>query len=335
MEQGKKIARILTQLGCPCTCVGCRVAPQLTKYDYNLKNIAQLQRVARLLPNVSASLKIGSKITMTESDEAHFSLFVRNNIRNFIELKLYHSAMANAPKLSAMIGIDTDGEAQTVQLTELPHMIIGGQTGGGKSVLLNTIIMSLCCYNKPTDLGVILIDPKRLEFNKFKTLPHLVTPVINEIDEAKLTLIRLVAEMEQRYIELESMGLTKNNGYFKHLVVVIDELSDLILCGDDEIKKLLIRLLQKARACGITIICATQSVRAKILDGNMLANAPSRVALTCANVRESMLILGHKGAENLQGKGDAILRTADGKECRVQVPYITDNDINLLLRCTK
>ena len=328
IQQGQKIAKIITKLGYECYCVDGRTAPQLTKYDFNLKNILHLQKVARIIPNLSALIK--KKLTMTESSEAHFSLFVSNSIRNFIELKRLGLFMKQAPKLSAMIGVDTDGIAQTVKLEDMPHMIVGGQSGGGKSVLLSSVIMSLCCYNSPKDLGLVLIDAKRLEFNKFKKLPHLITPVINEVEDAKTVLIRLVGEMEARYEALEMLGLSKNDGHLKQIVVVIDELSDLIL-NDDEIKSLLVRLLQKARACGMTFICATQSVRAKVLDGNMLANAPCRVALTCANVRESMLIIGHKGAESLQGKGDAILKTADGKEYRLQIPYITNEDISVLI----
>ena len=330
IKEGQKIAKIITSLGCNCYCVGGRTAPQLTKYDFNLKNIMHLQKVARLIPNLTALLH-GTKVYMTESSEAHFSLFVQNKIRTFIELKRLGLSMKQAPKMSALIGVDTNGEIQTVELENMPHMIIGGQTGGGKSVLLNTVILSLCCYNKPTDLGLVLIDPKRVEFNKFKGLPHLIMPILNEIDSIELALIRLVAEMESRYNTLSDLGLAKNSGHFKHICVIIDELSDLVLSENDRIKPLLIRLLQKARACGITVICATQSVRAKVLDGNMLANAPTRVALACANVRESILILGHKGAENLQGKGDAILKTAEGKEYRLQVPYITDSDILTLM----
>ena len=145
-------------------------------------------------------------------------------------------------------------------------------------------------------------------------------------------LAELVEEMEQRYYTLSKLNRTKNNGEFKKIVLVIDELTDLVMTNK-EVKSLLIRILQKGRACGIHCIIGTQSPRATILDGVTLANLPSRLALTCASVRESCLILGHKGAEQLTGKGDAILKTPESTtETRLQAPYISDSDITKLIK---
>ena len=329
MYTGESIAKQITAFGYPCEFIKHTIAPQIIKYYFNLKNILHLQRIKKITDNLTALT--GLKVEYKPTNEAHFSLEIQRETRQTINITEYAQTMKQANPYSAIIGTDTNGKHTTATLDDLTHLLIAGTTGSGKSVSLNNIIISLLCYNKPQKLGLVLIDIKQVEFNIYKNAPHLIAPVCTDTTTAKSILLALVEEMERRYTILKELGKEKNNGEFKKIVVVIDELSDLIL-SDETIKLPIIRLLQKARACGIHLIIATQSPRAKILDGVMLANLPSRLALTCASVRESILILGHKGAEQLTGKGDALLKLpSTTTETRVQVPYISKQQIKKLL----
>ena len=326
---GESIAEQITAFGIPCNFIEYTTAPQIITYYFNLKNILHLQKIKKITDNLTALT--GLKVDYKPTNKAHFSLEIQRETRQNLNITAYAETMKKANPYSIIIGTDTEGKNNTATLDDLTHLLIAGTTGSGKSVCLNNIIISLLCYNKPQNLGLILIDIKQVEFNTYKNAPHLISPICTDTATAKAVLLALVDEMEKRYTILKELGKEKNNGEFKKIAVIIDELSDLILT-DETLKTPIIRLLQKARACGIHLIIATQSPRAKILDGVMLANLPTRIALTCANVRESMLILGHKGAEQLTGKGDALYKTqSTTNEKRVQIPYISKEQIKKLL----
>lgn len=324
---GECIAKQLNECGIDCIFNNFQISPQIISYYFKLKDpqkITKALKLGEVLTNWSGQKmecanKDGFFIVTTPTPERQTI-----NITKFKHLK-------KAEHYSIILGVDETGTPQARTIDELTHLLIAGTTGSGKSVCLNSIIIGLCCYNKPQDLGVILIDPKQVEFNIYNKLPHLITPVITETEQASNILEQLHEEMERRYFILNSLGKEKNGGEFKKIIVVIDELADLIL-SNKNIKDLLIKLLQKARAAGIHFIVATQSPRATILNGLLLANLPSRLALTCASTRESLLILGHKGAEKLTGKGDAILKTPQSiEEIRLQIPLITKQQIKKLI----
>lgn len=323
---GEGIANVLSNWGLECVFNKCTLSPQSIKYIFTLKNVLDLQKIKKITPNLSALLH--EQATFNEDySEGHFSISLNRAERKFVKLKEFGVELSNSQQNTIIFGLDGKNEPKKATLKDLPHLLIAGSTGSGKTVALNSYILELCCYNNPNNLGLVLIDLKRNEFCRFEKLPHLLTDVVYDSETARNVLDWLVQEMETRY---ETMQKTKDFS-FKTICVVIDELADLVM-QDTECKTLLIRLLQKSRACDMHIIISTQSPRAKLLDGLMLANLPARLALTCSNVRESMLILGHKGAEQLQGKGDSILKLPNStQEFRVQVPFITDNEINKLL----
>lgn len=325
---GESIANTLTGWGYPCQFVDYTIAPQVVRYNFNLLNILQLPKIKRLCETLSALAK--TKVDYDTSTTSHFALLFTRKERGLIELDNFASALSTAKPYTLAIGRSTNGTNILADLDNLTHILVAGTTNAGKSVLLNDLIISLCWYNKPKDLKMILIDAKKVEFSKYNYLPHLFTNVITEIPQVKRALNGLLKEMEHRYKILAKHHKEKNTGEFPKIVCVIDELSDIVL-QDAEIKPLLVRLLQKARASGIHFIVATQSPRAKILDGVMLANLPTRIALTCANVRESTLILGHKGAEKLNFMGDAIINSPTIPEQRFQAPYISTNRIKEIL----
>ena len=303
------------------------ITPQTLKYYFKLQDPRQIKKALKL----NDILTNWSGQTMECTNENGFLCITTPTterqttpITKFIHLK-------DGDPNSVIIGVDEQGNPQSRTIDELTHLLIAGTTGSGKSVCLNSIIIGLCCYNNPKDLGIILIDPKKVEFNIYNKLPHLLTPIVTETQQTEKILNNLVQEMETRYKIMQSLDIEKNNGHFKKIIVIIDELADLVLANKN-IKNLLIKLLQKSRAAGIHFIVATQSPRASILNGLILANLPSRLALTCASARESMLILGHKGAEKLTGAGDAIFKSPKSiKEIRVQIPLITKQQIRKLL----
>lgn len=325
---GESIAEQLNAWNIPCAFSCLTVAPQLIKYNFILQDFTKLQKAKRLAENLTAWSGQTANIKTTAGG---FAVELARSERQFINLNEYAETLEKAEAFSLALGTNTNGEHITATLDDLTHLLIAGTTGGGKSVILNNIIISLTAYNTAERLALFLIDAKRVEFSKFENLPHLASRIISEPEQAKQTFLNLIDIMEVRYKKLEQIKREKAGGLFKKIVVIVDELTDLIQ-QDASIKPLLTRLLQKSRAAGIHFILATQSPRANILDGVTLANLPSRLALKCASVRESMLILGHGGAEKLNGKGDAIYKpqnTTD--EARLQAPFITAEQIKNII----
>ena len=326
---GESIAEQFTAWGVGAEFVGHTISPQIITYYFNLKNPLQLQKVKRMAENLGASMRC--VVTFSTCSSADFCLQVAREDKRIINIKEFAGIMRTAPAYSGIIGTDTDNRQRVETLDNLTHLLIAGTTGSGKSVAVNSFLMSLLCYNQPQNLGLLLIDLKRVEFAQFQKVPHLIKPIATEPHEALELLEWLTEEMHARYQVMAKHGITKNQGEFKKILLVIDELSDLILTAPAT-RSILVKLLQKARACGIHVVVATQSPRAKILDGVMLANLPSRLALTCSNSRESVLILGHKGAEKLTGRGDAILKLPNSTtETRLQVPFISPEQIKKLI----
>ena len=322
---GEGIAETMGQLGTPVEFLKLDFAPQLLTYHFNLLNFNCLSRLDKDLKKLE--MIIHTPITRTTSTTGHFAIILPREEREIVR----SLTLTDTPQ-AINFGKDTTNNIITAKLQDLPHLLVAGTTGSGKSIALNSYIMDLCWLNAPSNLGLILIDLKQCEFNIFNDLPHLMCDIVNDSDTAENTLLWLVDEMERRYKVMASNHTDTNNGLFKPIVLVVDELADLIL-QNENCRTLLIKLLQKARACDIHVIVATQSPRAKYLDGLMLANLPSRVCLTCSNVRESMLILGHKGGEQLTGKGDCIIKlNGSTTEYRVQTPFISKQEIEKLLK---
>jgi S-DNA-T family DNA segregation ATPase FtsK/SpoIIIE len=328
--KGESINEALNHWGIDSQFIKLSQSPQIVKYYFKLNDPQQITKALKL----NKALNVWSGLNVECSQDGGFFCITTPTIdRPVISITNFKDIKPNNYQI--ILGIDENGQPQTKTIEELTHLLVAGTTGSGKSVCLNSIIMGLACYNKPEDLGLILIDPKRVEFKIFENLPHLIAPIITEQADAEKVLNELINKMESRYYTLEKHKLKKNNGEFKKIIIIIDELADLVL-DNKNIKNLLIRLLQKARAAGIHFIIATQSPRASILSGLLLANIPSKMALTCASTRESVLILGHKGAEQLTGKGDAILKTPQStEEKRIQIPLITNKQIEKLINGRK
>ena len=237
-------------------------------------------------------------------------------------------------KLPIALGKNISGSPIVSDLTSMPHLLIAGTTGSGKSVCINTIILSLLFRHTPEKCKFILIDPKMLELSTYEGVPHLLCPVITEAKKAASVLGWVVKEMESRYRLMTKEGVRNIDGYnLKHklpmpyIVVVVDEMSDLMLVAGKEIENYIQKLSQMARAAGIHIIMATQRPSVDVITGTIKANFPTRISFQVTSKIDSRTILGEQGAEQLLGKGDMLYMSSANRIVRIHAPFVADNEI--------
>ena len=259
-------------------------------------------------------------------------------LRSVIESDRFRKIAAK-DSLPVALGEDTAGEPVASDLSSLPHLLIAGATGSGKSVCINTIVASLLMTCPPDRLRMLMVDPKRVELTPFNGIPHLVTPVIVDADDVLVVLKAAQNEMLRRYKKLEEIGARNLEAYNRkaseHMpffVIIIDELADLMMAAAYEVEQALVRLAQLGRATGIHLILATQRPSVNVVTGLLKANIPARVAFAVASQVDSRVILDAVGAEKLLGKGDALLLTSDSpKPVRVQGTYVSDAEIEAVV----
>ena len=262
------------------------------------------------------------------------------SLRGVIETSVFQK-LAVKSKLTLALGKGAGGEAGVADLTKMPHLLIAGATGSGKTVCLNAIIACLLMQNTPDELRFIMIDPKRVELTPYNSIPQLAVPVIVSIDKAIEALRWLNQEMDNRYQELARAGVRNIEGYNKtrsgknkmpYLVLVIDELADLMMAGFDEVEHILCRLAQLARAIGIHLIVATQRPSVDVVTGLIKANFPTRLSFAVTSQVDSRTILDSVGAEKLLGKGDMLYAPTDAaKPKRLQGCFVADSEIERLV----
>ncbi|WP_457571317.1 DNA translocase FtsK [Desulfovulcanus sp.] len=265
-------------------------------------------------------------------------------LREIIESKVYTQAKA---KLPLALGKDIQGQPRVADLAKMPHLLVAGATGAGKSVCLNSLILSLLFRSAPDEVQLLLVDPKRIELSVYNDLPHLVHPVVTDMSLAKTALDWAVYEMEQRYEAMAILGVRNIEGYnqklssfgqnipeqFKdlkpipYLVIIIDELADLMLTAAKEVEVSIVRLAQLARAAGIHLILATQRPSVDVVTGIIKANFPSRIAFQVSSKHDSRTILDAVGAEYLLGQGDMLFKTSGGHLMRIHGAYVGDQEI--------
>ncbi len=237
--------------------------------------------------------------------------------------------------LAFAIGKDIAGKPVVADLAKMPHLLVAGQTGSGKSVMINDILTSMLYRNSPSDLKLILVDPKTVELTPYNDIPHLLTPVITEPEKCISALKWSVAEMERRYRTLAEhkkrnigeYNALKDTDSMPYIVIVIDELADLMMMAARDVEALIVRIAQKARAVGIHLILATQRPSVDVITGLIKANVPARIAFTTASQVDSRTIIDQIGSEKLLGRGDMLLLTSDmPKPKRVQAAFISDEE---------
>ena len=275
------------------------------------------------ISTIPGSNTIGIELPNTYRENVYLSEIVSSN-----------SFSGKQAKLPIALGKNISGLAIVGDLASMPHLLIAGTTGSGKSVCINTIILSLLYKHGPDKCKFILIDPKMLELSAYEGIPHLLCPVITEAKKAASVLGWVVKEMENRYKLMTRVGVKNIDGYnaknkisMPYIVVIVDEMSDLMLVAGKEIENYIQKLSQMARAAGIHIIMATQRPSVDVITGTIKANFPTRVSFQVSSKIDSRTILGEQGAEQLLGKGDMLYMTSANKMIRIHGPFVSEGEI--------
>ncbi|HBM6624067.1 TPA: DNA translocase FtsK, partial [Enterococcus faecium] len=277
---------------------------------------------------------------------------VPNGKISMVSFREIIEAQPNHPDklLEVPLGRDVSGRVQTADLSKMPHLLVAGSTGSGKSVAINGIITSILMRAKPHEVKLMMIDPKMVELNMYNGIPHLLTPVVTNPRKAAQALQKVVQEMEERYEKFAATGVRNISGYnefvqqknlengTKHptlpfIVVIVDELADLMMVASNEVEDAIIRLAQMARAAGIHMILATQRPSVDVITGIIKANVPSRMAFAVSSGTDSRTIIDSNGAEKLLGRGDMLfLPMGENKPIRVQGAFISDHEVERVVQ---
>lgn len=322
---------------------GANIGPRVTQYTLKPPSGVKLSKITALESNIALDLGAHT-IRMEAPIPGQKAVGVEVPNRKYATVRV--SSILNDPEwgslrnpLGVVIGKDISGRAVVGALDKMPHLLVAGQTGSGKSVMINALLTSLLYRNSPADLKLILVDPKQVEMAPYEDIPHLLTPVITEPEKCISALKWAVAEMERRYRTLkeakkrnigEYNELKKEEG-MPYIVIVIDELADLMMVAARDVEALIVRIAQKARAVGIHLVLATQRPSVDVITGLIKANVPARIAFTVNSQVDSRTIIDGVGAEKLLGLGDMLYLTTDmAKPRRVQGALITDEETNKL-----
>lgn len=349
-EKSAEIENTLLQFKIGVKMMGEKVGPTVVQYRLEPDDGVKLSKIENLKKDLTLSLKAKSiRIQAPIPGLGLVGIEVPNDKRDMIGIRevLEHPSFLNfKPNLALIIGKDINGEYIIGDMSKMPHLLIAGQTGSGKSVVLNGFLMSLLYRNSPSSLRLILIDPKRVEMGIYNGIPHLLTPVINEADKALNALKWSVAEMIRRYDLLNTSkvrNLTEYNAKvgrkekMPNIVIVVDELNDLMMSGNKkEVENTIARIAQMARAVGMHLVVATQRPSVDVITGIIKANIPSRIALTVASLVDSRTILDRMGAEDLLGNGDMLYSPAGSMAPeRIQGVYVSTEDVESVVNHIK
>jgi S-DNA-T family DNA segregation ATPase FtsK/SpoIIIE len=320
---------------------GANIGPRVTQFTLKPPSGTKLSKISALDRELSLNLAAQSiRIEAPIPGKRAVGIEVPNlkaatvRLSGVLDDKAWKTASAEQP-LSFVIGRDIAGQPVTAALNKMPHLLIAGQTGSGKSVMINTLLTSLLYSNSPADLKLILVDPKQVELTPYNDIPHLLTPVITEPEKCISALKWAVSEMERRlrtFAGVHKRNIAEYNNLsdqdsMPYIVIVIDELADLMMMAARDVEALVVRIAQKARAAGIHLVLATQRPSVDVITGLIKANVPSRIAFTTASQVDSRTIIDGIGAEKLLGMGDMLYSTSETpKPIRVQGAFITDEE---------
>jgi DNA segregation ATPase FtsK/SpoIIIE, S-DNA-T family len=345
----RQLLEALASFGVEARLIGMVSGPRVTRYELQLAAGTKVNRVSQLRDDLAYALATTEiRILAPIPGKQAVGVEVPNSSSNLVTLgDIYGDPPTGSSPLTAWLGKDIAGSPVACDLAKMPHLLIAGTTGSGKSGSINAILSSILLRATPDEVRMILVDPKRVELNHYESIPHLLTPVVTNMKNASLVLQNVAREMDSRY---ELMGAAKarnlsewNRGRVAkgddpvpYILVVIDELADLMMVSPAEVEDTIIRLAQKSRAVGIHLVLATQSPRVDVITGMIKANVPSRIAFAVSSQTDSRVILDVNGAEALLGQGDMLYKPlGTSKLARVQGAYISEEETRLIVEACR
>ncbi len=343
-ETAKNLVEALGHFGVDAKVIGTVSGPHITRYELRLAPGIKMSKVAQLKDDLAYALAATDiRILAPIPGKTAVGVEVPNLRRRLVHLgDVFTAPPRDWSPLTVWLGKDVAGKAVGADLTKMPHLLVAGTTGAGKSACVNAMLSSLLLNASPHDLRLVLVDPKQVELNHYEGVPHLLTPVITSPRMAANALQNLVKEMEDRYSRMSlarTRSLIELNRYrekhseqpLPYILCIIDELADLMMVAPADVEDSIIRLAQKARAVGIHLVLATQSPRVDVITGMIKANVPSRIAFAVSSQTDSRVILDQNGAETLLGKGDMLFSPVGTSRLqRIQGAYIDEAQIEAI-----
>ena len=345
----KALIAALAEHGVEARLVGTVSGPRVTRFEIQLAPGTKVSRVTSLRDDLAYALATTEiRILAPIPGKQAVGVEVPNRSPNMVLLgDLVDDMPPQASPLTVWLGKDISGQTVTCDLTRMPHVLIAGTTGSGKSGCINAMLSSILLRATPEEVRMILIDPKKVELNHYEAIPHLLTPVVTNMKNAASVLQSVVQQMEDRYelmgiararnlIELNKTRAKEGKAPMPYLLVVIDELADLMMVAPTDVEDAIIRLAQKSRAVGIHLALATQRPSVDVITGMIKANVPSRIAFAVSSQTDSRVILDGSGAESLLGQGDMLYKPVGTSRLqRVQGAFISEDEIFQLVNQTR
>lgn len=348
------LERVLKDFGIAAKVVEIHIGPAVTEYELTVPPATKVSRILNIDKEIALALAAKDVIIQAPiPGKSTIGIEIPNPTISSVTLREVLESPQNLKsdaKICAALGKDIMGTPKVFDLTKMPHLLVAGSTGSGKSVCINGIIASILMRYKPTEVKLVLVDPKKVELTNYNGIPHLLCPVVSDPKKASLTLQRVVTEMDNRFQTFSDKEVKNITGYndmiekynkkhpespqskMPYIVVIIDELADLMLVASKEVEDSITRITQLARAAGIHLIVATQRPSTDVITGLIKNNIPSRIAFAVASQIDSRTILDQRGAERLLGKGDMLyFPMGESSPTRVQGCFVNDNEIKRLI----
>lgn len=343
-DKARRIEECLDSFGIKSKVVQINIGPSVTCFELKPQRGVKVSKILNLSDDLSLALATSDiRIEAPIPGKSHVGIEVPNSQKEVVGLKEMIASeefMKSTKELPFVLGKSISGLPKVSAIEKMPHLLVSGATGSGKSVCINTIIMSILYKHSPDEVKLLLIDPKIVELSIYNGIPHLIMPVITDPKKASSSLFWAIREMERRYKLFEENHVRDISSYrdlseideniekLPYVIIIIDELSDLMMTAASEVEDYITRLAQKSRACGIHLIIATQRPTVDVITGTIKANIPSRIAFAVTSQIDSRTILDMSGAETLLGKGDMLFSPSDAmKPMRIQGAFVSDSEV--------